>query len=86
MRAIVFARVSKTLVGETIGTGRVAVDSVSRRDGSGWVDRRAIIDVEAAACIPIHVDRAPLALSSKVKGFVNPPEEWFQLWMVEPEG
>jgi peptide/nickel transport system substrate-binding protein len=38
-----------------------------------------------AAFIPVTYDRAPLALSSRVKGFVNPPEDWFQLWTVEVE-
>lgn len=36
-----------------------------------------------AAFIAITYDRAPLALSSRVKGFVNPPEDWFELWTVE---
>jgi peptide/nickel transport system substrate-binding protein len=38
-----------------------------------------------AAFIPITYDRAPLALSSRVHGFINPPEDWFQLWTVEVE-
>lgn len=42
-----------------------------------------IIMMEDAAFIPITFDRAPLALSPRVKGFVNPPEDWFQLWTVE---
>ena len=41
---------------------------------------------EDAAYIPITFDRAPLALSSRVQGFVNPPEDWFQLWTVTLEG
>ncbi|HEY7032942.1 MAG TPA: ABC transporter substrate-binding protein [Thermomicrobiales bacterium] len=36
-----------------------------------------------APFIAITYDRAPLALSSRVQGFVNPPEDWFQLWTVE---
>ncbi len=45
-----------------------------------------IIMHEDAAFIPITFDRAPLALSPRVKGFVNPPEDWFQLWTVEVDG
>jgi peptide/nickel transport system substrate-binding protein len=44
-----------------------------------------IIMMEDAAFIPITFDRAPLALSPRVKGFINPPENWFQLWTVEIE-
>ncbi|MFM9107183.1 MAG: ABC transporter substrate-binding protein [Chloroflexota bacterium] len=44
-----------------------------------------IIMNEDAAYIPITFDRAPLALSPRVKGFVNPPEDWFQLWTVSLE-
>jgi peptide/nickel transport system substrate-binding protein len=44
-----------------------------------------IIMNEDAAFIPITFDRAPLALSPRVQGFVNPPEDWFQLWTVSLE-
>jgi hypothetical protein len=40
---------------------------------------------EDAAYIPITFNRSPLALSSRVKGFINPPEDWFQLWTVSLE-
>jgi peptide/nickel transport system substrate-binding protein len=35
-----------------------------------------------AAFVPITFDRAPMAISPRVKGFINPPENWFQLWTV----
>jgi hypothetical protein len=35
---------------------------------------------EDAAFFPICNDLNLVVLSPKVKGFVNPPEEWFQLW------
>jgi peptide/nickel transport system substrate-binding protein len=44
-----------------------------------------IIMHEDAAFIPVTFDRAPIALSPRVKGFINPPENWFQLWTVEVE-
>ena len=33
------------------------------------------------AVLPTY-NRAPLALSPRVEGFINPPEDWFQLWTV----
>lgn len=44
-----------------------------------------IIMMEDAAFLPITFDRSPIALSPRVKGFINPPEDWFQLWTVEVE-
>lgn len=44
-----------------------------------------IIMHQDAAFIPVTFDRAPIALSPRVKGFINPPEDWFQLWTVEVE-
>jgi ABC-type transport system substrate-binding protein len=41
-----------------------------------------IIMNEDAAYIPIAYNRSPLALSPRVQGFINPPEDWFQLWTV----
>ena len=42
------------------------------------IDR--IIMEEDASFFPICNDLNLVVLSPKVKGFVNPPEEWFQLW------
>jgi peptide/nickel transport system substrate-binding protein len=38
-----------------------------------------ILMEEDAAYLPIVNDLGPVVLNPKVKGFVNPPEEWFQL-------
>jgi peptide/nickel transport system substrate-binding protein len=59
------------------------LDDAKRRDL--YQQAHQIIMMEDAAFIPITFDRSPLALSSRVKGFVNPPEDWFQLWTVEVE-
>lgn len=48
------------------------------------VDR--ILMEEDAAYLPIVNDLGPIVLNPKVKGFVNPPEEWFQLWTPYFEG
>ncbi|WP_129222098.1 ABC transporter substrate-binding protein [Lichenibacterium ramalinae] len=43
------------------------------------------IITDDAAFVPIDDDLEPILLSSKVKGFVNPPEDWFDLSTVSVE-
>ena len=38
-----------------------------------------------AAYVPIDDDLQPILLSPKVKGFVNPPEDWYDLSTVSVE-
>lgn len=64
---------------------QAAVESDDEARKALYQQAHQIIMMEDAAFIPISFDRAPLALSPKVKGFVNPPEDWFQLWTVEIE-
>ncbi len=55
-------------------------DDAKRRDL--YQQANHIILMEDAAFAPYTFDLQPIALSSKVQGFVNPPEDWFQLWTV----
>ena len=43
------------------------------------------IIMDDAAFVPYIDDLQPMLLSSKVKGFVNPPEDWFDLSIVSVE-
>ncbi|PZR67274.1 MAG: hypothetical protein DLM66_11785 [Candidatus Dormiibacter spiritus] len=59
-------------------------DDAKRRDL--YQKAHQIVIMEDAAFAPYTFDLAPIALTSKVKGFVNPPEDWFQLWTVSLSG
>ena len=41
--------------------------------------------MDDAAYVPIDDDLQPILLSPKVKGFVNPPEDWYDLSTVSVE-
>ncbi len=41
--------------------------------------------MDDAAFVPTVDDLQPMLLSPKVKGFVNPPEDWFDLSTVSVE-
>ncbi|MFN8591694.1 MAG: ABC transporter substrate-binding protein [Thermomicrobiales bacterium] len=75
---------SNPQVDELFDQAAAELDDAKRRDL--YQQAQEIILHEDAAYIPVTFDRAPLALSSRVKGFVNPPEDWFQLWTVSVEG
>lgn len=75
---------SNPQVDELFDQAAAELDDAKRHDL--YQQAQEIIMHEDAAYIPITFDRAPLALSSRVKGFVNPPEDWFQLWTVSLEG
>jgi len=61
-----------------LDTARVELDDKKRAAVYKQIDR--IIMEEDASFFPICNDLNLVVLSPKVKGFVNPPEEWFQLW------
>jgi peptide/nickel transport system substrate-binding protein len=61
-----------------LDTARAELDEKKRAAVYKQIDR--IIMEEDAAFFPICNDLNLVVLSPKVKGFVNPPEEWFQLW------
>ena len=64
--------------GRALDTARGELDEKKRAAVYKQIDR--IIMEEDAAFFPICNDLNLVVLSPKVKGFVNPPEEWFQLW------
>jgi peptide/nickel transport system substrate-binding protein len=41
--------------------------------------------MDDAAYVPYVDDLQPVILSKKIKGFVNPPEDWFDLSTVSTE-
>jgi peptide/nickel transport system substrate-binding protein len=57
---------------------RAELDDKKRATLYRQIDK--IIMEDDAAFFPICNDLNLVVLSPKVKGFVNPPEEWFQLW------
>jgi peptide/nickel transport system substrate-binding protein len=61
-----------------LDTARGELDDKKRAAVYRQIDK--IIMEEDAAFFPICNDLNLVVLSPKVKGFVNPPEEWFQLW------
>jgi len=61
-----------------LDTARAELDEKKRAAVYKQIDR--IIMEEDASFFPICNDLNLVVLSPKVKGFVNPPEEWFQLW------
>ena len=61
-----------------LDTARGELDEKKRTAVYRQIDK--IIMEEDAAFFPICNDLNLVVLSPKVKGFVNPPEEWFQLW------
>ena len=74
---------SNPQVDELFDKAAAELDDAARR--GLYQQAQGIIMHEDADYIPISFDRAPLALSTRVKGFVNPPEDWFQLWTVSVE-
>ena len=75
---------SNPQVDELFDQAAAELDDAKRR--SLYQQAQDIIMNEDAAYIPITFNRSPLALSPRVKGFINPPEDWFQLWTVSLEG
>jgi peptide/nickel transport system substrate-binding protein len=75
---------SNEQVDELFDQAAAELDDAKRHDL--YQQAQEIILHEDFAYIPITFDRAPLALSPRVQGFVNPPEDWFQLWTVSLEG
>jgi peptide/nickel transport system substrate-binding protein len=65
-------------VDSLLDTARAELDEKKRAAAYKQIDR--IIMEEDASFFPICNDLNLVVLSPKVKGFVNPPEEWFQLW------
>jgi peptide/nickel transport system substrate-binding protein len=61
-----------------LDTARAELEEKKRALVYKQIDR--IVMEEDAAFFPICNDLNLVVLSPKVKGFVNPPEEWFQLW------
>ena len=74
---------SNPAVDKLFDEAAITADPDKRRELYQEAQRIAVM--EDAAYIPITFNRSPLALSPKVKGFVNPPEDWFQLWTVSLE-
>jgi hypothetical protein len=56
----------------------------SRRRKALYQKANRII-MDDAAYVPIDDDLQPILLSPKVKGFVNPPEDWYDLSTVSVE-
>ncbi|MBL8128266.1 MAG: ABC transporter substrate-binding protein [Thermomicrobiales bacterium] len=75
---------SNEQVDELFDQAAAELDDAKRHDL--YQQAQEIILHEDFAYIPITFDRAPLALSPRVQGFINPPEDWFQLWTVSLEG
>jgi peptide/nickel transport system substrate-binding protein len=65
-------------VDQLLDRGREETDEARRAAIYREVDR--ILMGEDAAFLPIVNDLNLVILNPKVKGFINPPEEWFQLW------
>jgi peptide/nickel transport system substrate-binding protein len=65
---------------------QAAAESDDAKRRALYQQAQQIIMHDDAAYIPITFNRSPLALSTRVKGFINPPEDWFQLWTVSLEG
>jgi peptide/nickel transport system substrate-binding protein len=61
-----------------LDSARAELDEKKRAALYRQVDK--IIMEDDASFFPICNDLNLVVLSPKVKGFVNPPEEWFQLW------
>src|SRR5437879_3177895 len=61
-----------------LDTARGELDESKRVAVYRQIDR--ILMEEDASFLPICNDLNLVVLNPKVKGFVNPPEEWFQLW------
>ena len=65
---------------------QAAAEHDAEKRKSLYQQAQQLMIMDDAAFIPITFDRAPLALSSKIQGFINPPEDWFQLWTVTVKG
>ena len=65
-------------VDRLLDAGRAELNEAKRANIYRQVDK--IIMEEDAAFLPIVNDLNLVVLNPRVKGFVNPPEEWFQLW------
>jgi len=61
-----------------LDTARGELDESKRVAIYRQIDR--ILMEDDASFLPICNDLNLVVLNPKVKGFVNPPEEWFQLW------
>jgi peptide/nickel transport system substrate-binding protein len=71
-------------VDKLLDQGRAEMDEAKRVTMYREVDR--ILMEEDADFLPIVNDLNLVVLNPKVKGFINPPEEWFQLWTPYLEG
>lgn len=65
---------------------KAAVEGNPENRRALYQEAQRIAIMDDAAFIPITFDRAPIALSPSVQGFINPPEDWFQLWTVSRKG
>jgi peptide/nickel transport system substrate-binding protein len=63
-------------------------EAIVTRDGAAaktLYQKANRIIMDDAAYVPIDDDLQPILLSRKVRGFVNPPEDWYDLSTVSVE-